>query len=302
MIRMTTNGPTAIDILTDFEEYLVTDGKGEKTVSSYIGDIRIFLEWLETKDVAFSGNLTRFYITSYKEELIEKGYTINTINKKINSLNSFNQYLISEGLCNEKVVYTRKDKIRIAQGSESEVAVFSDDEVERILFYLENREQVSLRDRAAILILLYTGLRVSELVGIKIKDIDLLTLNLKVVGKGGKYREVPLKAEAAQAIKDYLDSERRASRFTDSDYLLLTQRAGKMVKDTVNKLLRKYARELDLVLYPHKFRHTFCTRLISKGVELTTVSKLAGHSNIHTTANFYINTSREEKHSAVNLL
>lgn len=214
---MTTDGPTAIDILTSYEEHLVTDGKGDKTVSSYIGDIRIFLEWLETKDIDFTVKLTRFYITSYKEELIEKGYTINTINKKINSLNSFNQYLIEEKLFNEKVAYPKKDKIKIARGSESEVEVFTDDEVERILFYLENREQVSLRDRTPILTLLYTGLRVSELVSIKIKDIDLLTLNLKVVGKGDKYREVPLKAEAAQAMKDYLDNERRDSRFADSN-------------------------------------------------------------------------------------
>ena len=82
----------------------------------------------------------------------------------------------------------------------------------------------------------------------------------------------------------------------------LTQRSSKMNKDAVNKLINKHGKELNMVIRPHKFRHTFCTRLINKGAELTTVSKLAGHSNIQTTAKFYINTSREEKQEAVDLL
>lgn len=177
------------------------DGKGTKTVISYAGDIKGFLNWLKGKKVAFEGKLTRFYITSYKNDLIKNNYTINTINKKINSLHSFNLFLISKGFCHEQAVYPNKDKIKVAAGSEGEIDVFSDEEVERMLFYLENRHLVSQRDKTVILLLLYTGLRVSELVGLKLADIDLLTRNLKVVGKGGKYREVPLKLEAAEAIK-----------------------------------------------------------------------------------------------------
>ena len=289
-------------LVHEFSEELTKEGKGQKTILSYRGDVEHFLRWLEEKKVSFKGNLTRFYITSYKAFLLEKGYTINTINKKINSLNSFNHFLVSKGSCHEKAVYPNKDKIKIARGSEEEVEVFSDEEVEKILFYLENREKVSQRDRAVILILLYTGLRVSELVNLKIKDIDFLMLSLKVVGKGGKYREVPLKIEAAEGAKEYLEGERKDHKQASSEYLFLTQRAGKMDKDTVNKLLRKHGKKLGMVLYPHKFRHTFCSRLLKKGAELTTVSKLAGHSNIQTTVSFYINTSREDKQQAVNLL
>lgn len=75
-----------------------------------------------------------------------------------------------------------------------------------------------------------------------------------------------------------------------------------MDKDTVNKLLKKYGQQLNLTMKPHKFRHTFCMRLLKKGAELTTVAKLAGHANIQTTAHFYINTSRADKEHAVNLL
>ena len=290
------------EVILAYETYLMEEGKVESTIDSYVGDIRGFLEFLESKKVSFRGNLTRLYITSYKIHLTENGYSINTINKKINSLHSFNFFLVSKNLCTEKVVYPNKDKIKIARGSEKEIDVFSDEEVERILFYLEDRSRVNLRDKGVILILLYTGLRVSELVNLKIQDIDFLTSTLKVVGKGGKYREVPLKMEVSEGIKEYMEKERQAHKYSSSEYLFLTQRAGKMDKDTVNKILNRKGKYLNLKMKPHKFRHTFCTRLLSKGVELTTVAKLAGHSNIQTTATFYINTSREDKKQAVNLL
>ena len=219
-----------------YETYLMEEGKVESTIDSYVGDIRGFLEFLESKKVSFRGNLTRLYITSYKIHLTENGYSINTINKKINSLHSFNFFLVSKNLCTEKVVYPNKDKIKIARGSEKEIDVFSDEEVERILFYLEDSSRVSIRDKGVILILLYTGLRVSELVNLKVQDIDFLTSTLKVVGKGGKYREVPLKMEVSEGIKEYMEKERQVHKYSSSEYLFLTQRAGKMDKDTVNLL------------------------------------------------------------------
>lgn len=293
---------SVINIEEGFEKQLLEDGKSKTTIASYMGDIRTFLKWLENKQGDFKGNLNRISITSYKNHLEEKSYSVNTINKKVNSLHSFNYYLMSQGYAEKRVVFPNKDKIKIATGSEGEVDVFSDEEVDQLLFFLEKKAEVSQRDKTIILTLLYTGLRVSECVNLKIHDLDLLTLNLKVVGKGGKYREIPMKAELAETIKDYLEGERKENPNSASDYLFVTQRSPKMNPDTVNKRLKKYGARLELILYPHKFRHTFCTRLLKKGVDLTTVAKLAGHSNIQTTSSFYINTSREDKMDAVNRL
>jgi len=292
----------AIKILKDFEEYLIKEGKMQKTIISYTGDVKMFLDYLKDKGIAFNGNLNRFYITSYKDHLLKENYTISTINKKINSLNAFNQFLIQNGLCHERAVAPNKDKIKIAKGSEGEVEIYSDEEIENILFYISDNNKVSQRDKLTIMLLLFTGVRVSELVNIKIADVDLLSLTLRIVGKGGKYREVPIKIELKDAIKEYMEGERKEHKLNQSEYLLLTQRAEKMDKDTVNKLLRKHGKKLNIIMKPHKFRHTFCTRLIRKGVDLTTVAKLAGHANIQTTAQFYINTSREDKQRAIELL
>lgn len=289
-------------IVGEFEEALIADGKASKTLESYLGDIRAFLQWLESKDNTFTGALKRFHITAYRNYLVQNNYEVNTINKKINSLQSFNQFLIDKNYLKEQVVYLKKDKVKIAAGSEEEVEVFTDAEIEKLLFYIQS-EEVTSRDRLIIQFLLYTGIRVSELVNIKLKDVDVLAMNLTVAwGKGGKRREVPLKGDVIDELKEYLEGERKDSKFADSEHLILTNRSPKMDRDAINKFLTKMEKKLGIRMHPHKFRHTFCTRLLKKGVELTTVAKLAGHASIQTTARFYINTSQKDKRDAVELL
>lgn len=293
---------SAEKIAVEFEFYLTADGKANKTLESYVGDIRTFLQWVESKGNSFTGNLKRFHVTSYRNYLVQESYEVNTINKKINSLQSFNQYLIYKNYILEQVVDLRKDKVKIASGSEKEVEILDDNEIEKLLFYIQS-DEVTARDRMIIYFLLYTGVRVSELVNIKLKDIDMLAMNLTIAwGKGGKRREVPLKSEVIEAVKEYLEGDRRDSKFADSEYLILTNRSPKMDRDAVNKLLSRMEKKLGIKMHPHKFRHTFCTRLLKKGVELTTVAKLAGHASIQTTANFYINISQKDKRDAVELL
>ena len=132
---------TISSIQTAFENHLMEDGKGSATIASYTGDIQGFIQWLKEKKLPFDGKLTRLSITSYRKHLQEANYRINTINKKVNSLHSFNHFLLAAGYCQEMVVHPKRDKIKVANGSEAEVVVFSEDEVERLLFHLENQEQ-----------------------------------------------------------------------------------------------------------------------------------------------------------------
>ena len=147
------NEPISL-IQSAFENHLMEDGKGSATIASYTGDIQGFIQWLKEKKLPFDGKLTRLSITSYRKHLQEANYRINTINKKVNSLHSFNHFLIAAGYCQEMVVHPKQDKIKVANGSEAEVVVFSEDEVERLLFHLENKEEVALRDKTLVYILL----------------------------------------------------------------------------------------------------------------------------------------------------
>ncbi len=289
-------------LIDQFKQYLLDDGKSDSTITSYIGDVQGFVEYLKGKGVEFNGQLQRYQITSYKKHLIEADYEINTINKKINSLVCFNHWLIRQQLMVELVVNLRKDKIRVASGSEKEVEVYTDDEVDRLMFYIQDPNKVSIRDRLIVNLLLFTGVRVSELVHIRMGDIDFLTMQLRVSGKGGKVREVPLRAEVVEVAREYMDTERRVHKYHDSEYLLLTQRSGKMDRDTVNRVLKRLGKSLGIIMKPHKFRHTMLSMLASRGVPLTTIANIAGHANVQTTAKFYIATSRKDKQDAIDLL
>jgi len=290
-----------MEYIKNFGEYLADKGKADKTVESYTGDVKEFIRFLAEREIVFEGTLNRFTIISYKNHLLENAYEPVTINKKLNSIQSFNNFLIDSNFMSELVLNLGRDRIKIAKGSEKPVEVFQPAVVDVLLFHLETKAK-HLRDKVLVHLLLYTGVRVSELVAIKIRDIDFLAHQLKVVGKGGKYREIPLKPELVDTIKKYI-VERRWNPHYKSEYLLLGQ-CGPLGRDAVNRVLLRIEKESKVQqhLKPHTFRHTFCTTLIEKGVPLTTVAKLAGHVSIETTSRFYIGCSREEKQRAVNLL
>lgn len=231
-------------------------------------------------EVEFEGTLKRFYITGYKNQLIDNSYEPTSINKKISSIGAFNNFLMEKSYMTENVVELKKDKIKIAYGSEEQVEVYSYNQLERIQFYIQNEKKVSLRDKMINQLLMFTGVRVCERCDIKLKNIDYLLSQIKIIGKGGKVREVAVNFEVMDTIQGYI-SERNNNPYKVSEYLILAQR-GAIKRDEVNTLLKRHTLKgnFEMKLKPHTFRHTFCTRLISKGIPITTVSKLGGHSSI----------------------
>ncbi|MEK4712050.1 tyrosine-type recombinase/integrase [Sporosarcina sp. FSL K6-5500] len=285
-------------ILAQFTEWLVEEGKAAKTIESYTTDVRLFQKYLTDKDVDLETLLTRFLFVQYKEHLQVLELSVATINKKVNSLKVYNDWLFGKGFVEAVYIKLKKDKVTVASGSEDEVSVLTEQQVQQFLFHLEKESQ---RNRLIGYLLLYTGVRVSELVGIKRADIDQIGAVLTVTGKG-KLREVPLRQDVLEHLQTYQKGERANHKHNDSPSLLLSQRAPKMHRDSVRRWLEAVGKQLGFHMHPHMLRHTFCTALLRKGVELTTVSKLAGHANVNMTAKYYIQTSKEEKQLAVELL
>lgn len=110
-----------------------------------------------------------------------------------------------------------------------------------MLFYIQNEEKVSKRNKLIVMILIYTGVRVSELCSIKIKDIDFLNYSIKIYGKGGKFREVPLKFDLADTIKEYIKD--RDYRLKDSEYLIIGQK-GALRREAINTMLERLTNEI----------------------------------------------------------
>ncbi|MBL4953275.1 tyrosine-type recombinase/integrase [Neobacillus sp. YIM B02564] len=288
--------------IEEFSNWLFEEGKADKTIESYVNDVKGFQSYLEEKhkDIPV---LSRFSFVRYKEHLIKEGYAVSTINKKVNSLKVYNDFLKTKGIVSESFIQLKRDRIKIAAGSEDVVDILSEEQVEKLLFYVEDRRKVSIRNKLIVYLLLYTGVRVSELVGIRIVDIDFLTSQLIVAnGKGGKRREIGLRQDVLHLIREYMKDERSESVFHHSDYLLVSQRSEKMHRDAVRDWLAKVSEEVGFKLHPHKFRRSFASRLLKRGVDLTTVSKICGHSSVQVTARYYIQTTRQEKMDAVQLL
>lgn len=288
--------------LEAFEQWLFEEGRAPRTIESYVSDVKGFQLFLKEKAVGEEQILSRFSFVRYKEHLLQKNFAVATVNKKVNSLKVYNDFLRAIGLLDESIVILKRDKIHIAAGSEAAVTSLSEEQVEQLLFFVENRNKVSTRNKLIVYLLLYTGVRVSELVSIQLTDIDFLTSHMQVTGKGGKRREIGLKPEVLRLVREYIKEERSASVFHQSEYLLVSQRAEKMHRDAVRNWLAKISLKLGFWLHPHIFRHTFSTRLIQLGVELTTVSKLCGHSSVNLTARYYIQTTRDAKLDAINRL
>ncbi|EPY2279073.1 site-specific integrase [Clostridium sporogenes] len=113
-------------LVEEFKSNLIEDGKSTNTVQSYVGDITAFLKYLGKMGAEFEGVLKRFYITSYKNYLVDNSYEPATINKKVNSIGAFNNFIIGKGYMNENVIDLKKDRVKIATGSENQVEVYSD--------------------------------------------------------------------------------------------------------------------------------------------------------------------------------
>ncbi|WP_236886706.1 site-specific integrase [Clostridium beijerinckii] len=119
-------------IIEQFKTNLIEDGKSTNTVQSYVGDITAFLKYLGTMGVGFDGVLKRFYVTSYKNYLVDNSYEPATINKKVNSIQAFNNFLIAKGYMQENVIELKRDRVKISMGSEHQVEVYTDNQLERI--------------------------------------------------------------------------------------------------------------------------------------------------------------------------
>ena len=290
------------ELLQSFEQWLMEEGKALKTIESYVNDIKGFQQFLREKAGNEQQPLSRFSFVRYKQFLLDQKFAVSTMNKKMNSLKVYNDFLEKQGIVQENFIQLKRDRVQIATGSEHVVTALSEEEVERLLFYVEDQSKVSQRNKLILYLLLYTGVRVSELINIQIEDVDRLTSSLTVHGKGGKVREISLRQDVLALIKEYQQGERAISKFIDSKYLLVSQRSPRMHRDAIRGWLSIISKDLSFKLHPHLFRHTFATRLLRRGVDLTTVSKLCGHHSVSMTAKFYIQTTREEKQRAVDRL
>lgn len=280
-------------LINDFIKWLEENGKSKNTCSSYVVSVTKYLEWFYNRYGKYALLLHAENVADYKELLEREGVKASTFNTRMAGLKAWNEFLIDKGLQKE-VVITKKDKKKIQQKVASPTK-HSEQEVNQ--FIQTVLEGGSKRDYALVVLLAYSGLRISEALNLKIEDVHLDSRELEVKdGKGGKFRTVMLSNKVARAVTNYLKNERDQYRLAgESPWLFLSNRRSQLSRITAFKLFKGYSEKagIEPKLSPHDLRHFFCTNALEKGLNIHEVASLAGHSNIHTTL-LYTNPDRQK--------
>lgn len=271
----------------DFLDYLLIDKKySSDTISSYQNDLNKFSNFFKCKNLT---NLKKEDIREYLTFLGNENLTEKSIAHNISVLRSFYKFLImNEQITNNPVIFI--DLPRIPKNLPN---VLSVDEVNKLLS-IEITDCYSSRNKAMLELMYSSGLRISELLNLKINDISLEEDLVKIFGKGSKERIIPTSDCAINAIKKYIITYRgQLLKKQNSDYLFLSSRGTKMSRQGFFKILKKIAQEKDIKteISPHTLRHSFATHMLNYGADLRSIQELLGHSNISTTQ-IYTHISR----------
>jgi integrase/recombinase XerD len=270
-----------VDLLNSFLIYLsVEKGLSRNTIESYSIDLRKFQEFLSSGNKGFA-SFSRVDIVDFIERLRAESYAISSICRFISSIKSLCKYLMIQNLIQEDPSET----LQAPKRWERLPKALSISDVRSFLELSSSLTKPTLIRDAVMLELLYSsGLRVSELVSLKLEDIHLEAGFLRVLGKGSKERIVPVNTRAIEKLKSYLNQQRpQILKKRLSTYLFVTGRGKPMTRQRFWQALKTLGRRSGIQLSPHTLRHSFATHLLEGGADLRSVQKMLGHSDISTT-------------------
>jgi len=269
--------------------YIYLEGKNYSlnTINSYKKDLNQFAAYC--KDINIK-NIDYEFIRKYLHTLYDKKYSSKSISRHISSLKSFFKYLMLTEIIN-------KNPMTLITNPKIEKKLpnyINYNDLEKILSIPDKTDKLGLRN-ALILELLYSsGIRVSELVNIKISDIDFNNKRILIFGKGSKERYVMYGSVCANLLNDYLNKSRNLLVKENNEYLLVNKFGRKITDRAIRLIIEDVIKQssLKLKISPHTFRHTFATHLLNEGADLKIVQELLGHENISTTG-IYTHVSNE---------
>jgi integrase/recombinase XerD len=272
-----------LDILQNYLTYLTAEkGLARNTVESYRFDLRKFQEFLKSTEKELVP-LTKNDVVDFIERLREEGYSLSSICRAISSIKGLCRYLVIEHIVKEdptEALQSPKKWDRLPKA-------LSLNEVKSLLEQGasgNSRDPIEVRDIVMVELLYSSGLRVSELILLKLEDINSEAGFLRVIGKGSKERIVPVSIRALEKIKQYITAERmQILKQRGSPYLFVTRRGGPMTRQRFWQAIKKTGRRLGIKISPHTMRHSFATHLLEGGADLRSLQKMLGHSDISTT-------------------
>jgi integrase/recombinase XerC len=274
-----------------FITYLSSEKRfSEHTIKSYNTDLKQFISFLssefqiidEINEISFQ--IIRTWIAS----LLEKGLSPRSVNRKISTLKTYFKFLIREG----KLIENPMMKV-VAPKSKKRLPVFvEEDQIASLLNEVQFEEGfVGQRNRLIIELFYVTGIRLSELINIKISDVDFNNQSIKVLGKRNKERIIPLSSTTINSLNNFIENNQK-------NHFLFTNLDGmKLYTKLVYRLVNKYIAKISSVnkKSPHILRHTFATHMLNNGADINAIKELLGHANLSATQVYTHNTIEKLK-------
>jgi len=256
----------------------------ENTVVSYKNDISAFILFMKNDfGIDDPEAVTHSHMASFFTLLYDLGLTGSSAARYFSSLRGFFHFLIK----NQYITKNPIDKIDSPKLKKNLPEVLTIPEMEAVLSKPDSNEKLGLRDKALLEIMYACGLRVSELINLKVSDLFLKEEIIRVIGKGSKERLVPIGSSAIRWVNEYLVKSRPllAKKMKSENYIFLNIRGTKLSRMGIWKITARYFKEAEINknAHPHTFRHSFATHLIEGGADLRAVQEMLGHADISTT-------------------
>jgi integrase/recombinase XerC len=274
--------------IADFILFLKNEkNASEHTIKAYSGDLAELAEYLEKEKITDIKEADFFILRGFVTSFFDKGVSKSTTERKIACLKSFYKFLHRKGITDDN--YARM--LKFPKKEKKLFTVFNVDDILNLLELPDKIEAAGMRD-ALILELMYgTGMRVSELTGLNISDIDIRGMRIRVRGKGKKERIIPLGDILGELITDYLRMRGDVpaeGHFPKDDAVFINKYGTRITDRSIGRIVEKYLKEAGLPLdfSPHSFRHSFATHLLEGGADLRTIQELLGHESLSTTQKY----------------
>ncbi len=256
----------------------VERGLAANTCRAYDADLRLFITFLDTRAVRAWSSVTADDIVAFLAERHEKNRSVNTVLRELIALRVFFRFQVQEKLLADDVT-TRVEAPKVWRLLPE---ILAEEEIEHLLAAPDLTHWRGARDKAMLELLYAAGLRVSELVNLRVREVDLESGFLRCTGKGGKERVVPVGSHARAALRQYLALRGPCG---GDDALFITARRAPMTRVNFWKRITWYAKAAGMAkaVYPHIVRHSFATHLLMHGADLRVVQEMLGHADISTT-------------------
>ena len=271
-----------LDLISAYENYLSkVKLASSNTVSSYLRDIRQFSDWLHSHSGAGILDATQSDISSYLDDLQSQGRSSATVSRNLASIKNFYAYLVTSGFLERSPVVG----VRVDRGAKKLPQILTGHEIELLLSQPVCVDPKGYRDKAMLEVLYATGIRVSELIGLDVDDVNLEACVVKC-DTGKRSRVIPIYPGAVQALAVYLHEFRDALVSDPSEKALFVNISGaRMSRQGFWKILKHYraTAHIDKEITPHMLRHSFAVHLLENGADLGSLKELMGHSDISST-------------------